>query len=44
MVNNFTNGSVDMPITDEPIIMCPVDETGKNSVMPSISAKIRACK
>ena len=44
MVNSFTNGSVAMPITEEPIIICPVDETGKNSVNPSIIARIKACK
>jgi hypothetical protein len=29
-----------MPIIDEAMIMCPVDETGKNSVIPSIIARI----
>jgi hypothetical protein len=29
-----------MPITDEAMIMCPVDDTGKNSVIPSIIARI----
>jgi hypothetical protein len=29
-----------MPITDEAIIMWPVDDTGKNSVIPSIMARI----
>jgi hypothetical protein len=44
MVNSLTNGSDWMPITDEPIIIWPVDETGKNSVSPSISARINAWK
>ena len=33
-----------MPIKDEPTIICPVDDTGKNSVSPSIMARIIACK
>ena len=44
MVNSFTNGSVAIPITEEPIIIWPVEETGKNSVNPSMMARIKACK
>ena len=29
-------------MNDDPIIMWPVEETGRNSVMPSIRAKIKA--
>ena len=36
-------GSSAMPITDEPIIMCPVEDTGRNSVIPSMMAKMIAC-
>jgi hypothetical protein len=32
-----------MPINDEATIMCPVDDTGKNSVIPSIMARIITC-
>jgi hypothetical protein len=32
-----------MPIIEEATIMCPVEEMGKNSVIPSIMAKIMAC-
>lgn len=32
-----------MPIRLEAIIMCPVEDTGKNSVKPSIMANIIAC-
>jgi hypothetical protein len=31
-----------MPIIDEVMIMCPVEETGKNSVRPSTIARIMA--
>jgi hypothetical protein len=40
MVNSLTKGSAAMPIMDEAIIMWPVDDTGKNSVIPSIMARI----
>jgi hypothetical protein len=39
-VNNFTNSSDCIPIRDDPMIMCPVDDTGKNSVRPSIMARM----
>jgi hypothetical protein len=41
-VNTFVNGSEAIPMTEEPIIICPVDETGKNSVKPSMMARIIA--
>jgi hypothetical protein len=41
-VNNLVNGADAMPISDEPMIICPVDDTGKNSVNPSIMARIIA--
>ena len=44
MVKSFTKGSEAIPITEEPIIICPVEETGKNSVNPSIRARINAWK
>jgi hypothetical protein len=44
MVNNFTKSLEAIPITEEPIIMWPVDETGKNSVIPSIMARTIASK
>ena len=40
MVNSFTNGSAAIPINELAMIMCPVDDTGKNSVSPSIIARI----
>jgi hypothetical protein len=43
-VNIFTKLSEAIPINAEAIIMCPVDEMGKNSVKPSIIARIMACK
>ena len=42
IVNNFVKGSWAMPIIEEPMIIWPVDEMGKNSVMPSMMAKIMA--
>jgi hypothetical protein len=42
MVNNFTNSLDSMPIRDDPRIIWPVEETGKNSVRPSITARIIA--
>jgi hypothetical protein len=39
-VNILVNGSSAIPITEDPMIMCPVDETGKNSVMPSMMARM----
>jgi hypothetical protein len=33
-----------MPKNELAIIICPVDETGKNSVIPSIIANTIACK
>jgi hypothetical protein len=39
MVKSFTKGSEAMFITDEAMIMWPVDDTGKNSVSPSIIAR-----
>ena len=41
-VNIFTKGSEAMPMMDDPMIICPVDETGKNSVRPSMMASIIA--
>jgi hypothetical protein len=42
IVNSFVKANVSIPIIDEVIIMWPVDEMGRNSVMPSIMARIRA--
>jgi hypothetical protein len=44
MVKVFVKLSCAIPIKEEAIIMCPVEDTGKNSVKPSIMAKIIACK
>jgi hypothetical protein len=44
IVNNLTNESEAMPMKDETIIICPVEETGKNSVIPSTIAKTIACQ
>jgi hypothetical protein len=41
-VNSLTNESEAFPIKVDAIIICPVDETGRNSVSPSIMAKIMA--
>jgi hypothetical protein len=41
-VNIFVNGSLAIPIRDEPMIMCPVEDIGKNSVMPSMMARMIA--
>lgn len=38
-VNVFVNSSLAIPINEEAITMCPVDDTGRNSVMPSTIAK-----
>jgi hypothetical protein len=43
-VNSLTNGVDSIPNNAEPIIICPVDEIGKNSVNPSITAIIKASK
>src|ERR1043166_6450190 len=43
-VNIFTKSEPAMPITEEAIIICPVEEMGKNSVMPSIIARMTACR
>jgi hypothetical protein len=37
-VNIFVKGSEAIPINEDPMIMCPVDEIGKNSVIPSMMA------
>src|SRR5690606_25826820 len=39
-VNILVKESSAMPIREEPMIMCPVDDTGKNSVTPSMMARI----
>src|SRR5690606_3529693 len=41
--NIFVIGSSLMPIRAEAIIICPVEDTGKNSVSPSTMANIIAC-
>jgi hypothetical protein len=38
----MVNSSEAIPIAVDAMIMCPVDETGKNSVKPSIIARINA--
>jgi hypothetical protein len=43
-VNIFVNESAEIPIIEDVIIICPVEEMGKNSVMPSTMAIIIACK
>jgi hypothetical protein len=43
-VNTFTKGSEAIPINVEAITICPVEDTGRNSVKPSIIARIIACK
>ena len=42
MVKVLVNSASAIPIKEEPIIICPVEETGKNSVNPSIIPKITA--
>lgn len=42
MVNSLVKSSCAIPKKDEAIIICPVEETGKNSVIPSIMARIMA--
>jgi hypothetical protein len=42
MVNNFVKSSCAIPKKDDAIIICPVEETGRNSVIPSIIARIMA--
>ena len=44
MVKSFTNGSLAIPINDDAMIICPVLDTGKNSVSPSIIARTMASK
>jgi hypothetical protein len=39
-VNIFVKGSSAIPIREDPMIMWPVEETGKNSVTPSMIARI----
>jgi hypothetical protein len=43
-VNTLTNGEEAIPIADDPIMIWPVEETGRNSVIPSIMARTSACK
>ena len=43
-VKSFTKESEAFPIKVEAMIIWPVEETGKNSVSPSIMAKIMASK
>ncbi len=40
----FVRAFLLIPINVEAIIMCPVDEMGKNSVMPSIMERISASR
>jgi hypothetical protein len=42
-VNVFVKGRSAMPSPEDAMIMCPVDETGRNSVRPSIIARRIAC-
>src|SRR5687768_14781792 len=39
-VNILVNGSSAIPMREDPIIMWPVEETGKNSVTPSMIARM----
>jgi hypothetical protein len=41
-VKFLTNSLSAIPSNDEPIIMCPVDDIGRNSVIPSIMARMMA--
>ena len=41
---SLVKGVAGMPSSAEAIIMCPVLETGKNSVMPSTIARSSACQ
>jgi hypothetical protein len=43
-VKSFINSSVSIPIKEEAIIICPVDETGRNSVRPSTMPRIKALR
>ena len=43
MVKSLVKSSWAIPKKEEAIIMCPVEETGKNSVIPSIMARTIAC-
>lgn len=43
-VNNFVNSSDAFPMMVDAIIMCPVEEIGRNSVNPSMMAKMMASK
>jgi hypothetical protein len=42
MVKSLVKSSWAIPINDDAIIIWPVEETGRNSVNPSIMAKITA--
>jgi hypothetical protein len=44
IVNSFTKGVDSIPRRAEVMIMCPVDEIGRNSVNPSTIAIINASK
>jgi hypothetical protein len=41
-VKSLVNGLEAIPIIDEAMIMCPVEDTGRNSVSPSTIASIMA--
>jgi hypothetical protein len=43
IVKSFVKSSLAIPKKEEAIIICPVEETGKNSVIPSITARRIAC-
>jgi hypothetical protein len=42
MVKSFVKSSLAIPKKEEAIIIWPVEETGKNSVIPSMMARIIA--
>lgn len=42
IVKSLVKSSPAIPKNEDPIIKCPVDETGKNSVSPSIMARTTA--
>jgi hypothetical protein len=44
MINKLRNGLDLSPSAAEARIICPVEETGRNSVRPSTSAMINASK
>ena len=44
IVNNLVKSSEAIPINEEAKIMCPVEDTGRYSVMPSMMASVTASR